>query len=81
MAKAIHSARHKRLVELLIQCRRDAKLTQAQLARLLGQQQSFVARLEGGERRIDIIELFELALAIGFDPVDLITKLRDETTS
>lgn len=77
MAKAIHSARHKHLVELLIQHRRDAKLTQAELARRLGQQQSFVARLESGERRIDVVELFDLGLAIGFDPVDLVTRLRD----
>jgi transcriptional regulator with XRE-family HTH domain len=79
MAKAIHSARHKRLVELLIQSRRHARLTQAQLAQLLGEHQSFVARLESGERRIDVVELFELARVIGFDPVDVITKLRDET--
>lgn len=77
MAKSIHSARHRHLVELLIQCRRDANLTQAQLAQLLGQQQSFVARLESGQRRIDVVELLELADVVGFDPVDLVVKLRD----
>jgi transcriptional regulator with XRE-family HTH domain len=76
MAKAIHSARHKLLVELLVKRRREAGLTQAQVAQLLGQQQSFVARLESGERRIDVVELFELGQAIGFDPVDLVKELR-----
>lgn len=78
MAKAIHSARHRRLVELLIQRRRDAGLTQAELARRLGQHQSFVARLESGERRIDVVELFELAEVIGFDIGDVISVLKRE---
>ena len=78
MAKAIHSARHQRLVELLIKYRRDAKLTQAEVAQKLGEHQSFVARLESGERRIDVVELFDLASVIGFDPVGLVAKLRDE---
>ena len=39
----------------------------AELAARLGQHQSFVARLESGQRRIDVVELVELAEAIGFE--------------
>jgi predicted transcriptional regulator len=41
---------------LLIAKRSEAGLTQAGLARKLGEHQSFVARLESGQRRIDVIE-------------------------
>lgn len=75
MAKAIHSARHKRLVELLIESRREAGLTQAQVARGLGEHQSFIARLESGERRIDVVELLDLARVIGFDPLEIVADL------
>jgi len=49
-------------------------MTQLQLAARLGEYQSFVARLESGQRRIDVIEFIELAQAIGFDPA---TALRE----
>ena len=37
--------------------------------------QSFVARVESGQRRIDIIELLDLAEAIGFDPREALKRL------
>lgn len=43
------------------QARLDAKLTQEQVARLLGKPQSFVSKVESGERRLDFIELQVLA--------------------
>jgi len=38
--------------------------------------QSFVATVESGQRRIDVIEFLDLAEAVGFDPIDVIKKLR-----
>ena len=43
-------------------------MTQTELAEKLGQYQSFVARMESGQRRIDVIEYLDIAEAIGFDP-------------
>jgi transcriptional regulator with XRE-family HTH domain len=43
-------------------------MTQAQLAERLGEYQSFVARLESGQRRVDVVELIELGGILGFDP-------------
>jgi transcriptional regulator with XRE-family HTH domain len=37
--------------------RRAAGLTQTEVASLLGKPQSFVAKCESGERRIDVVEL------------------------
>lgn len=47
-------------------------MTQAQLAERLGEYQSFVARLESGQRRVDVVELIELGRILGFDPVTAI---------
>jgi transcriptional regulator with XRE-family HTH domain len=46
----------------------SAGLTQADVAAKLGRYQSFVATVESGQRRIDVVEFLELATAIGFDP-------------
>ena len=37
--------------------------------------QSFVAKYEGGERRLDVIEFLTIAKAIGADPLRLIKRL------
>ena len=53
-----------------------AGLTQRSLAARLNRPQSFVAKYESGERRIDVVEFLEIAEAVGFDPSELIRELR-----
>jgi transcriptional regulator with XRE-family HTH domain len=65
--KSLRSPEHVRLIELLIAAREKAGMTQQQLADKLGKHQSFVAKYEGGERRIDVIEFLHIARALGFD--------------
>ena len=43
----------------------DAGLSQAQTARRLGKQQSFVSKCESGERRVDVVELRRFARVYG----------------
>jgi transcriptional regulator with XRE-family HTH domain len=76
MPKAIHSARHKRLTELLIAQRREAGITQAQVAKALGRHQPFIANIEKGERRLDIVELIDLADVLGLDLHAVIEQLK-----
>lgn len=76
MAKSLGSARHKALIDFLIRKRLAAGLTQADLAARLGQYQSFVARLESGQRRVDVTEFLDLAAALGFDPAKAISALK-----
>lgn len=47
-------------------------MSQQELASQIGQYQSFVARLESGQRRIDVVELVELARVLAFDPAQAI---------
>jgi transcriptional regulator with XRE-family HTH domain len=79
MPKTLHSARHLLLVELVASARKRAGLSQAQVARALGRHQPFIATLESGQRRIDVVELIELAEAIGFDPSRLLKKVQKVT--
>jgi transcriptional regulator with XRE-family HTH domain len=75
MPKTLHSPRHEALVAFLIDQRKRANVTQAELASKLGQYQSFVARAESGQRRIDVIEFLDWAEALGFDPKAIIKRL------
>jgi ribosome-binding protein aMBF1 (putative translation factor) len=56
----------------LVDARIKAGLGQENLADRLKCHQSLVARLESGERRIDVVELVVLARAIGFDPFEVL---------
>jgi transcriptional regulator with XRE-family HTH domain len=53
------------LAGLLRQIRLDAELTQAQLAQVLGESQSYVSKYENGEQRLDLIELEAVCNAAG----------------
>jgi transcriptional regulator with XRE-family HTH domain len=68
MSGTIGSDPHIRLVEFLTTQRKKAGLTQADVAGRLGRHQSLVANIETGQRRVDVVELIQLARAIGFDP-------------
>jgi hypothetical protein len=55
--------------------RKKAGLAQAEVATKLRRYQSFVATVEGGQRRTDVVELLAFAEAIGFDPRGAIKRL------
>jgi len=59
--KTIYSQEHKILVEKLIRAREDAGLRQGDVAKLLGKTQSFISKLESGQRRIDLVQIKEFA--------------------
>lgn len=73
--KSIHGPEHLALRELLISARKKAGLTQSQVAEKLGRPQSFVAKYEGGERRLDVIEFVDVARALDADPVKILRTL------
>lgn len=75
MGRSIHSAEQRRLRALLIEAREKAGLTQAEVARRLKRPQSFVAKYEGNERRIDVVEFIQIARALGVDPRDLLAAV------
>lgn len=81
MSRTLASPLHKALIEFLIEKRKEAGLTQADVAERLDRYQSFVATVESGQRRIDVVDLLQFAEAIGFDAKDAVDRLRGlETT-
>ena len=77
--KSVHSAGQTAFCELMIGARKAAGLTQHQLARRLRRPQSFVAKYEGGERRVDVVEFIEICKAIEADPNKLFRVLVQRT--
>ena len=73
--KSVYSPKRQLLRELLVAARDRAGLTQQKLASRLGKPQSFVAKYEGGERRLDVVEFVVIARAIGTDPVRMVRAL------
>jgi len=59
--KSVHSKEYKAILRKLIRARKVSQLTQSETAEKLGKRQSFISKVESGERRIDIIELKEIA--------------------
>lgn len=80
MTRSIYSQPHKALVECLIQARHDAKLRQEDLAERLGKPQSFVSKVERGERRLDLVEFLILARALDADPKVILEAVSDALT-
>lgn len=67
---------------MLTELRREKRTTQEALADLLGVPQSYVSKYELGERRLDLVETFEICRALDTDPVafvrDLIKTIESE---
>ena len=72
MARSLRSPGHLALMQVLRATRQKAGLTQVELAARLHRPQSWVAKVEGGERRLDVVELAEVSLALGIDPGELV---------
>lgn len=75
MSNSVSGPEYKRFRELLLQARRDARLTQAELASRLKRPQSFVSKYERGERRLDVIEFARVCRALGIDPIKTLVGL------
>jgi transcriptional regulator with XRE-family HTH domain len=73
--KSIYSAEYQRLCDVLRAMRREAGLTQVQVAAALDVPQSFVSKYESGERRLDVIELGHVAQVLGVKVKDVLSRL------
>ena len=67
-SKTLRTKDHRALCAVLVATRREAGLTQAQLAERLGKPPSFIAKIEIGERRLDVVEFIAIAKALKLDP-------------
>ena len=75
LRKTLRSRGHRTLIQVLVAARKQAGLTQRDLASRLKRPRVFVGRFEAGERRIDVIEFIEIAKVLDLDPRKLFEKL------
>lgn len=74
MPSSVFTQRHQEFIQFLVETRKAAGVTQVQLAERLGRPQSFVSKVERGERRLDVIEFCQVAEALGNDPATLLKE-------
>ena len=75
MTASLHTTRYRFLRDFLAQARKSQGLSQEALAEKLGRLQTFVSKYERGERRLDVVELLDVAEALGLDAAKLIRQL------
>lgn len=73
--KSIHDPRYVQLISLLIKSRENAQVTQVELAKRLSKPQSFVAKVENLDRRVDLVELADWVSALGINRQEFINRL------
>jgi transcriptional regulator with XRE-family HTH domain len=66
--KSLRSKWHRAVVTVITATRREANLTQEDLAQRLGWHRSTIAKIEAGERRLDVAEFISIAGALKVEP-------------
>jgi transcriptional regulator with XRE-family HTH domain len=61
MPRAIYTNDHKKIVERLKKARIESGLGQVEVAKKLGRTQSYLSKIESGQRRFDVLQLKEFA--------------------
>lgn len=76
LTKSLHLPEHGALCGILVAARQKVGLTKHEVAKRLKRPQSFIAKYEGGERRIDVLEFLQIADALDADPLAMIRTLQ-----
>lgn len=81
MPKSLYSTESAVLRGRLRAVREEAGITQAQLAKAMGQHAIFVSQVERGVRRLDVVELWHYCCALGLDMSEFIAEFQAEIES
>lgn len=74
MEKSLFTREHRLLTELLRDIRKRAGLTQIQLAKKLGESQSYISKWERGALRLDLVQVRSLCTALGITMPELVAE-------
>lgn len=75
MSKQLRTARHRKVMAVLVATRTEAGLTQRELAARLGRAHSYVSRIEKGDRRLDVPEMMQWCEVLKLDPVAVMRRI------
>lgn len=81
MPASMHNAAADLLAKTVVDLRKAAGMNQRELAAALGREQNFVARIETGQRRLDLVEWIQLLRAVGVNPDSEIRRIVHEVTA
>lgn len=73
---SVYSAEYQSVIKALREARIAGNITQDELARAIGRPQSFIAKVENGERRLDIVEFVKLCRLVNIDPATILRKIK-----
>ncbi len=75
MTKSTYTDNYAKLIKQLVDCRKTQGMTQAELSACMGKPQSFIAKIENKERRLDLIEFIELCKHMKVNPIPIVETL------
>lgn len=61
---------------MLVEARKKAGLSQAEVAERLGSTQSHISLMESGARGLNLLDFLELSQILGFDPSRVLRRLK-----
>lgn len=79
MARSLRTPEHLALMQVLAKVRKEKGITQQELADRLRRPQSYVAKVETGERRLDVVEFIEWADGVDIPPAALLNLIVKDT--
>lgn len=71
MSGSLHTSAYTRFLQALVAFRKKKGITQVQLAERIGRTQVWVSKNERGDRRLDVLEIVEIARGIGAEPSEI----------
>lgn len=75
MPRSVFTDAYAIVLQALVDAREAAGITQTELAARLEKPQPFISKVERGVRRLDVVEFYAVARAIGTDPVALFGRI------
>ncbi|MDT0639860.1 helix-turn-helix transcriptional regulator [Citrobacter werkmanii] len=72
---SVYSNDYQMVIKALREARIASGITQQEVACAFGRPQSFIAKVESGERRLDVVEFVRFCRAVNVDPVRILDKL------
>jgi len=75
LAKSLYTERWELLRSKLKDMRKERGLTQADVAKLLNRPQSLVAKIESGERKLDVCQFLDYLEVLEADPIEVVRAL------
>lgn len=72
---SVYSTEYQLVIKTLRDSRIEKGITQAKLAEALGRPQSFIAKVENGERKLDVVEFAVIARLLGVDAGAIIERI------